>query len=101
MNLRPRNLADLGVRLGVVLLFAGAALLFYAWAKTAGLGNVALQIPYVISAGCTGLGLVAVGLTLLNVSTKLADERVRQRHAAELRAQMAELRDAVAARRRK
>ena len=84
-----------GVRLGVVLLLIGAALLFYAWAKVAGRANVALQVPYVISAACTGLGLIAVGLTALNISVKLDHARARSDQADELRVALGELRDSL------
>jgi hypothetical protein len=90
-----RNVPHLGTWTGVLLAAVGAALLALAWGKTAGLTNVALQIPYVLSAGFTGLGLVAVGLTVINVSAKRADARERTRQVAELRELMAELRRTV------
>lgn len=85
----------LGTWIGIVLVAAGAVLLFVAWGKTAALDNVALQMPYVISAGFTGLGLVAVGLTVVNIAAKRDDARERSRQAAELAALLAELRRAI------
>ncbi len=90
-----REVPHLGTWLGVLVAAAGTVLLAVAWGQTAGLSNVALQIPYVVSAGFTGLGLVAVGLTVLNVSAKRADARERTRQATELRALLAELRQAI------
>jgi len=85
----------LGTWIGVVLVGVGAVLLFVGWGKTAGLTNVALQIPYVISLGFTGLGLVAVGLTVVNIAAKRDDARERTRQAAELAVLLAELRRAI------
>ena len=85
----------LGTWIGVVLVAVGAVLLFVAWGKTAGLDSVALQIPYVISAGFTGLGLIAVGLTVVNIAAKRDDARERTRQAGELAALLAELRRAI------
>jgi hypothetical protein len=80
---------------GVLLTAGGAVLLVIAWGKTAGLSYVPLQIPYVVSAGFTGLGLVAVGLTVVSISAKRADARIRTEQLAELRDLLAELRRAV------
>ena len=88
------RMTTLGVRLGVVLLLLGAVLLFYAWAEVAGRSNVALQVPYLISAGCSGLGLIALGLTVLNISVKLDHALARERQADELREALADLRAA-------
>jgi hypothetical protein len=90
-----RRLAEvphLGIWVGVVLVAAGVVLLFVAWAKTAGLTNVSLQIPYVISAGATGLGLVVVGLAVARIGAALEDAKERSRQSGELSALVAELR---------
>jgi hypothetical protein len=80
---------------GVLLTAVGVVLLVVAWGRTAGLAYVPLQIPYVISAGFTGLGLVAVGLTVVSISAKRADARTRSEQLTELRDLIAELRRAV------
>jgi len=85
----------LGTWIGVVLVAAGGVLLLVGWGRTAALSNVALQIPYVISLGFTGLGLVAVGLTVVNIAAKRDDARERTRQAGELAALLAELRRAI------
>jgi hypothetical protein len=90
-----RAVPHLGTWLGVACASVGVALLAVAWGKTAGLTNVALQIPYVVSAGFTGLGLVAVGLTVVNLSAKQADARVRTRQVSELRELLTELRRTI------
>ena len=65
---------------GIGLVAIGFALIGIAWAQIASLLNVALQMPYLVSAGFTGLGLVMVGLVLINIAAKRQDaaERTRQ-----------------------
>ena len=90
-----RALPDLGIWLGMVLAAAGGVLLLIAWRGTAGLTDVRLQLTYVVSAGFSGLGLIAVGMTCVSVAAKRADAKLRIRQAAELRASLAELRSVM------
>src|SRR5205823_1178201 len=66
------------IGLGVAAI--GFVLIGVAWSQVAGETQVYLQLPYLVSAGLTGLGLVMVGLTVINVSAKRRDaaERARQ-----------------------
>lgn len=90
-----RGVPNIGTYAGVVLIAVGTVLLAIAWGKVAGLTNVGLQVPYVVSAGFTGLGFVAAGLTVVNISAKLEDARVRTRQLTELRELLGELRRVV------
>ena len=90
-----RAVPHLGTWVGIILAAAGGVLLAIAWGRTAGLTNVGLQIPYVISAGFTGLGLIATGLTVVNITAKQEDSRERVRQVAELRELLSELRAVV------
>lgn len=92
-----RAVSHLDVWVGVLLMTTGVALLFVAWAKTASRTNVAFQVPYVISAGFSGLGFVVLGLTALNLAAKREQTRERNRQAVELRALLVDLRGAVEA----
>lgn len=83
----PRLLTWAGLLVSVV----GLVLLVVAWGRTAALTSVALQVPYVVSAGFTGLALVAVGLTLVSIDAKHADARLRTHQLEEMRALVAEL----------
>ena len=83
---------------GAVVIAAGFSLIGIAWAEVAGLTNVGLQMPYLVSAGFTGLALVMVGLIVINVAAKRQDgaERSRQMRALSeslqaLQAEIAEL----------
>lgn len=62
----------------------GFALLAFGWGRVAGLTSVALQVPYVISAGFTGLGLIAVGCTVVAVQARRQDAAARDRRLADL-----------------
>lgn len=86
------SVPHIGTYTGVVLAAIGGILLTIAWGKTAGLTVVSLQIPYLISAGFTGVALVTVGLTVINLSAKHADARARSQQLTELRDLLAELR---------
>ncbi len=90
-----RGVPQLGTYVGVGLAAVGLVLLVLGWGRVAGLSNVALQLPYVVSAGFGGLGLVAVGLTVVNVAAKQADAAERTRQLGELRDLLAELRRTV------
>jgi hypothetical protein len=80
---------------GIAVSTAGLVLLVVAWGRTAGLTNVALQVPYLISAGFTGVALVIVGLTVVNIDAKRTDSAERTRQLTELRGLLAELRATV------
>ena len=90
-----RGVPNLGIWTGVVVSTAGLVLIAIAWGRTAGLTNVALQTPYVISAGFTGLGLVVIGLTLVSITVKQADAAERSRQLRELRDVLADLRHQI------
>ena len=87
-----RNVRDLGTWAGVLVSAIGLVLIAVAWGRVAGLTNVGLQMPYVVSAGFTGLGLVVVGLAVVNISAKRADSAERTRQMRELREVLADLR---------
>jgi hypothetical protein len=90
-----RAVPHLGTWAGLLIAAAGAVLLVVAWARTAALTDVGLQVPYVVSAGLTGLGLVVVGMTVVSISAKVEDARERRRQLGELRELLAELRTTV------
>lgn len=72
------------VWLGVVVVGVGFALIALAWAQVAGETDVYRQLPYLVSAGMTGLGLIMVGVTLINVSVKRRDGAARERQMEQL-----------------
>jgi hypothetical protein len=66
--------------LGVLVTVAGFVLIAVAWGAVAGLTDVWRQMPYLLSAGLPGLGLVMTGLVLVNIASRRRDaaERARQ-----------------------
>ena len=88
-----RTSPNLGVYVGLAVILTGGGLLVLAWGRVAGLTDVALQTPYVVSAGCLGLAFVAIGLAIVSIAVKIIDGRARL-------AQMDELQDTLVAIRR-
>jgi hypothetical protein len=91
--LEPSSLVPTYVGVGVIAL--GFALIAIGWAKVAGLDNVALQLPYIVSAGITGLGLVMCGLITVNIAAKRQDAAERARQMERLTSVMAELKETL------
>ena len=82
--------------IGIAVAAVGFGLIFYAWSKVAGIAdNVALQLPYLVSGGLTGLGLVMVGVTIVNIAAKRRDARLRQQQTELLADALHELRSAL------
>ena len=69
---------------GVVVALIGFGLIAIGWAKVAGLVDVWRQMPYLLSAGLPGLGLVMTGLVIINVSARRQDAAARARQTAML-----------------
>ena len=91
-----RATPHLATYVGIVVAVIGLGLLVLAWGRTAGIAsNVALQVPYVISAGFTGVALVLVGVTIVNLDAKRREALERRLQLTELRGLLAELRTAV------
>jgi len=85
---RLRALTDpaslLPTYVGVLLTLVGFGLIAIAWAKVAGLVDVWRQMPYLLSAGLPGLGLVMTGLVTINVSARRQDSAQRARQMSAL-----------------
>ena len=84
------------IYVGVAVALAGFVLIAFAWSKVAGIAdNVALQLPYLVSGGLTGLGLVMVGVTIVNIAAKRRDAQLRQQQTELLADALRELRNAL------
>ncbi|WP_035736250.1 hypothetical protein [Glycomyces arizonensis] len=69
---------------GMLFWLAGGAVITFGWMGMAEVACVDCQLPYVLSGGAAGLGLIIVGSTLVLAAAVLdAGERTAQR-AAEL-----------------
>ena len=62
--------------IGVVLVAAGFVALFLAWNGAAGLDYVEGQMPYLLSGGLVGLGLIGAGLTVVLVQSHRRETEV-------------------------
>jgi hypothetical protein len=97
--LRPSSPVPVYIGVGAAVL--GFVLILLAWGQVAGETQVYLQVPYLVSAGLTGIGLVMVGLTVVNVAAKRRDAAERERQMDRLVSIMTELRTALGEERRK
>jgi hypothetical protein len=80
--------AGMGARLGVLVSLAGFVVLFLGWNGAASYNRVPAQMPYVISGGLAGLGLVVLGAAFIVVERSRAER-------AELRTMLQDLLAAV------
>lgn len=90
-----RPLSPVPTYIGIAIAAAGFVLILIAWGKVAGLTNVALQMPYLVSGGLTGLALVMVGVTTVNVAAKRRDAVLREQQTALLADALRELSNAL------
>jgi hypothetical protein len=81
--------------IGVAVAVLGFVLILVAWGQVAGETQVYLQIPYLVSAGLTGVGFVMVGLTVVNVAAKQRDAADRDRQMDQLVSILGELKSAL------
>ena len=86
-----RPLSPVPTYLGIAVAAIGFVLVMFAWGQAAGETNVALQIPYLISGGMVGLGLIMVGVTVVNVAAKRRDALLREQQTDLLASALREL----------
>jgi hypothetical protein len=79
------------VWLATVMTVVGFGLLAYTWVKVSTLTIVAAQVPYLVSSGMTGLGLIVVGAAGVVVWSRRADDAARARQTEELVAALREI----------
>jgi hypothetical protein len=82
--------------LGVALAGLGFVLLAVGWGQVAGETQLYLQMPYVVSAAMAGLGVIMVGLVILDVAARQQDAQARDRQMEQLLAAIDELQEIVA-----
>ncbi|HVU74359.1 MAG TPA: hypothetical protein VHE83_15445 [Mycobacteriales bacterium] len=95
LGARVRAVPHIGTLTGLLFVVAGFVLLVVAWGETAGLTNVGKQMPWFMSAGLTGIGLVIVGLTFVALDAKQRDAAARRERSEELHELLSELRTLV------
>jgi hypothetical protein len=93
MEMKTFLRANLDRVVAVVLVVAGVLALIVGWVGVSGTGLAAEQLPYLISGGLGGIGMIAVGCTMW-VSADLQDE---WRRLDALEERLGELRKAAVA----
>ena len=84
-----RPVGPLLTYVGIALVVAGFGILLFTWGEVAGLASVALQMPYLVSGGLVGVGVVLTGLTTLFLSAHAQDVVTRDREFAQLQQTLA------------
>lgn len=72
------------VYLGILLVIGGFGMIAYTWGKVAGVLAVAIQMTYLVSGAFAGLGIVAVGIALMNFGAKRRDAAAREQRVRKL-----------------
>jgi len=70
---------------GIAVVAAGFGVIMFTWGEVAALTVVPLQMPYLVSGGLVGLGLILCGLTLVNINAKRQDAFARERQLGQVR----------------
>src|SRR5438309_9139840 len=91
-----RTWARLGGQLGLGLIAAGLLVIGLAWNGAAGIDFVSGQIPYLLSGGAMGLGLIGVGVGLVVVQNSRRDRSLVEAQLKELATAVNRLANAVA-----
>ena len=86
-----RPLSPVPTYIGVAVATIGFVLIAVAWGQVAGEVNVALQLPYLISGGLTGLAMILVGVTIVSVAARRRDAALREQQTALLADALREL----------
>lgn len=92
-----RRWAGMAGRIGMGLSALGFLVILLAWNGAAGLDYVSGQLPYVISGGAGGVGLIVIGAALLVSESNRRDRAVLQRQLEELNASITRLSAATSA----
>jgi hypothetical protein len=88
-----RRSGYVGVYAGLGLVALGFAVLAYTWGQVAAEVLVAKQLPYVVSGGLSGLGLVVVGTAVLTAQVWYTDNQRQRRELERIDAMVRSLAD--------
>lgn len=81
---------------GIAVAALGFGVIMYTWGEVAALTVVPLQMPYLLSGGMVGLGLILSGLTIVNINAKRQDAAARQRQLGQVREVLLEIKAVLA-----
>ena len=94
---RVRIEASAWIYIGIAIAAAGLGSIAFSWAKVAGLLNVALQLPYLVSAGILGLCLVTIGVGIAHFAAQHKDAGRRWRELDRLAGLLGSIADELGA----
>src|SRR5947209_1466562 len=92
-----RTWARLGGQIGLGCIAAGLLLIGLAWNGAASVDFVSGQIPYLLSGGALGIGLIVVGSAMIIVQNSRHDRSLIEAQLKELNTAIARLANAVGA----
>lgn len=92
-----RRWAGMAGRIGLGLSVLGFLVILLGWNGAAGLDYASGQLPYLLSAGAGGLGLIIVGASVLVAESNRRDRAVLERQLEELNATLGRLSAATSA----
>lgn len=92
-----RRWAGMAGQIGLFLAVAGFVAIFFGWNGAAGVNREPAQIPYLLSAGAVGIGLIVLGAALIVSESNRRDRSVLERQLEELNASIARLAAATSA----
>lgn len=78
---------------GLLVAVLGFVVILLTWIKVARTVDVGLQMPYVVSGGMSGLGLIIVGVAIVDMAVRRQDRIERGHQMALMRNLLEELRD--------
>jgi hypothetical protein len=90
-----RTWARLGGQLGLGCIAAGLLVIGLAWNGAAGVDFVSGQVPYLLSGGALGLGLIVLGAAMVVVQNSRHDRSLIEAQLKELNTAIARLANAV------
>jgi hypothetical protein len=86
------------VWIGLAVVALGFAVLGFTWGRVAGMLDVPLQVPYLVSGGAAGVSLVVVGLVGVHTAVRRREQARRDRSLERLAETLAEIRAVLAER---
>lgn len=92
-----RRWAGMAGRIGLALAVVGFIVIFLGWNGAAGLNRVPGQLPYLLSAGATGMGFIILGAALLVAESNRRDRAALEQRLEELTIQLHRLSTATSA----
>lgn len=92
-----RNLltASAAIWFGLFMVAVGFCVIIYSWVRVAGLLDVALQMPYVVSGAASGLAAIIIGVGVVDMAVRRQDRLERRQQMLQISEVLHELRSQV------